>query len=274
MVTNKSHHDQADPEVIRQVLDEALGQVKATSFSVLYTIGKLVEKYGQNPITTVTISKVSGVCERTIRSALRELSKTLLLDVTETPHGHVFRFIPPERAASFSVVEGAASFSGDMYISLDLSTHDEDQDETSPDVEEEDPKKYYTPGNHNDHRDPRALREVPRAPRHTHRSRGIFNPKLVETMSELADTFEGFVISNSKQRITPVRRAKWYRGLHFLVATRNVTTAEFEDVVGFLFGNWHGYLPFPVKFDDRKITRVSQISRNWDQILTTMEASR
>ncbi|QZH65008.1 hypothetical protein [Mycolicibacterium farcinogenes] len=56
---------------IQTVLDEPLGQFKPSTFTVLYTIGQLVQKNPGKAITMLQISTTSGVGERTTQTAVK-----------------------------------------------------------------------------------------------------------------------------------------------------------------------------------------------------------
>lgn len=254
------HH--ADSTVIQMVLDDALGRVKPSSFAVLYSIAKVAQKSPGKPITMLQITRTSGVGERTCQGALKELSKALILDLVDTPQGYLVDFIPPFLPAEPDSgpnrdpqVGGGASFSGvSRYISsLDL-VNEEVGSSTS--------LEYLDLGD---------IQITPENLAHRRPGRrGIFEPGLVKDLVDLAELFESLVQPNVKNRLTPQRRAKWYPGLHYLVAIRKAPVQEITEVFEWLFSTWHGMLPFPVTYGDRKITRVSQVSWRYNEVLRAM----
>ncbi|AGB21689.1 hypothetical protein Mycsm_01272 [Mycobacterium sp. JS623] len=263
MVSNKTQHEKPDSEAIRMVLDQALGQVKATTFTVLYTIGQLVQKTPGSPITMAKISMVCGVGERTTKAAVKELHKALILDIIETPKGNVFEFISPatdpdrsrhlqvhddHEIPAISRIERGANFSGTTSESYRSTEQD----------------RSIT----------RSLEQVPGVTKSAPETRSqrpgrlnIFSPEI----QDLVDHFESLVLPHAKQRITARRRAKWYSSVIYLVFTRKRPLAEIHSVFDWLFTDWHGYLPIWMpREEERKITRVAQISRNYDSILEIM----
>ena len=238
MVPNENNISQVDSEVVKAVLDEALGQVKATAFTVLYTIGQLTQQNPGKPITVPDLCRRSGVGERTVQGIVTQLRKQLRIDYVETARGNVYEFLEP-----IPVSEPEPQLRGRNLFPIGTTT-----DLSSSTTYQE--KTYL-------HR-----HEVSGHTTSIGKPGTLFDPQI----HDLAKTFRSYAAPFAKKKITPDRLGKFVMAAHFMVTKEHIPVAEIHQAIAFVFENWSGVFPFPVDRGQNKVTSLWQIANNWDRI--------